>query len=264
MKTCTPALANHMQQPTTSLCRLLKVTRNDGTIYRYTDHDQPLTFTDGMEQASTPIAAIPAVTPLEYIGPQGLYWVEFISGAAVTQSTTAWTVSMTVVANGSYVTLPIDRCFVFRTMAGSKTVLDCTQILFGGLGSFTLPLGVQTSDVMAFPGNAPVDTLHDYYFFIEVLYYGWTWDFAYLASVASPYPSESAPIYGGDTNQGAPAFGGGGGVDLVTLWGTTIPAVGTMLPLGSSQLWMSGWDNPDGEVPVVGTYSPLDGVSRAE
>jgi hypothetical protein len=87
MKTCTPALANHMQQPTTSLCRLLKITRNDGTVYRYTDHDQPLAFTESVTTTPEGTASTWSANPSPPAGvtnasPWASYWS--LSGDAMT------------------------------------------------------------------------------------------------------------------------------------------------------------------------------------
>jgi hypothetical protein len=47
MKSVRAALALHLAQETTSLCRLLKITRADGTVFRFTDFDNDLTYDDG-------------------------------------------------------------------------------------------------------------------------------------------------------------------------------------------------------------------------
>ncbi len=46
MKTVTQALGTHLSQETTSLCRLLKITRADGTIFRFTDFDDDLLYNE--------------------------------------------------------------------------------------------------------------------------------------------------------------------------------------------------------------------------
>lgn len=46
MKTVTQALGTHMAQETTSLCRLLKITRADGSIFRFTDFDDDLLYNE--------------------------------------------------------------------------------------------------------------------------------------------------------------------------------------------------------------------------
>ncbi len=46
MKTVTQALGTHLAQETTSLCRLLKITRADGTILRLTDFDNDLLYNE--------------------------------------------------------------------------------------------------------------------------------------------------------------------------------------------------------------------------
>jgi hypothetical protein len=46
MKLVTPALAGHLAQETTTLCRLLKIMRLDGTVLRSTDLDVTLGYTD--------------------------------------------------------------------------------------------------------------------------------------------------------------------------------------------------------------------------
>ncbi|MFI5260869.1 MAG: DUF2163 domain-containing protein, partial [Candidatus Paceibacteria bacterium] len=47
MKTTTPQLAAHMAQENTTLARLLKIVRLDGTILRFTDFDTDMQFNDG-------------------------------------------------------------------------------------------------------------------------------------------------------------------------------------------------------------------------
>src|SRR6266446_2624693 len=53
MKTTTPELALHMAQENTTLARLLKIVRLDGTILRFTDFDADLFYKD----TSTPFVA---------------------------------------------------------------------------------------------------------------------------------------------------------------------------------------------------------------
>ncbi len=55
MKLVTPALAGHLAQETTSLCRLLKIMRPDGTVLRTTDHDNTIGYT---ETATAPIGIV--------------------------------------------------------------------------------------------------------------------------------------------------------------------------------------------------------------
>ncbi len=47
MKTTTPQLASHMAQENTTLARLLKIVRLDGTILRFTDFDTDMQYNDG-------------------------------------------------------------------------------------------------------------------------------------------------------------------------------------------------------------------------
>lgn len=44
MKTISSEMRTHLDGPVTSLCSIWKITRTDGTIYRFTDHDQDVTF----------------------------------------------------------------------------------------------------------------------------------------------------------------------------------------------------------------------------
>jgi uncharacterized phage protein (TIGR02218 family) len=44
LKTYPIALADHLAQPTTTLANLLEITRRDGVVFRFTDHDQPITY----------------------------------------------------------------------------------------------------------------------------------------------------------------------------------------------------------------------------
>lgn len=46
MKTVTPQLAAHLAQENTTLCRLLRIVRADGTILRFTDFDQDFFYND--------------------------------------------------------------------------------------------------------------------------------------------------------------------------------------------------------------------------
>ncbi|MBN9532544.1 MAG: DUF2163 domain-containing protein [Alphaproteobacteria bacterium] len=47
MKTLVPSLAAHLQSGATTLCWCWKITRNDGVVQGFTDHDRPLAF-DGV------------------------------------------------------------------------------------------------------------------------------------------------------------------------------------------------------------------------
>jgi hypothetical protein len=51
MKTLSPELKAHLQQATTTICTCWKVTRTDGVIYGFTDHDADITF-DGLTYSS--------------------------------------------------------------------------------------------------------------------------------------------------------------------------------------------------------------------
>jgi len=47
VKTLAPSLASHLQSGATTLCWCWKITRNDGVVQGFTDHDRPLAF-DGV------------------------------------------------------------------------------------------------------------------------------------------------------------------------------------------------------------------------
>ncbi len=53
MKSASTALAAHIAGDTTTLATCWKVTRRDGTILGFTDHDQDITFSSQLYQAST-------------------------------------------------------------------------------------------------------------------------------------------------------------------------------------------------------------------
>lgn len=46
MKSVSPAMAAHLSQDTTNLCRMLRIDRTDGLILRFTDFDQDIFFND--------------------------------------------------------------------------------------------------------------------------------------------------------------------------------------------------------------------------
>ncbi len=46
MKTISDALSQHLSQEVTTLARLLKITRADGTVIYLTDHDKDIQYDD--------------------------------------------------------------------------------------------------------------------------------------------------------------------------------------------------------------------------
>lgn len=66
MKTLSFALTNHLQQEVTTLATCWKLTRRDGTVMRFTDHDRDIVFEANMYLAAT------GFTPTAVSGSAGL------------------------------------------------------------------------------------------------------------------------------------------------------------------------------------------------
>ena len=50
-KTITAAMDTHIQQSVTTLATIWEITRRDGQVYRFTDHDQDLTYSGDLYAA---------------------------------------------------------------------------------------------------------------------------------------------------------------------------------------------------------------------
>ena len=62
MRTLSPELAAHLAGETTSLCHCWRVTRHDGTVLGFTDHDGDLTFENTVFHAASGLDAAEAVS----------------------------------------------------------------------------------------------------------------------------------------------------------------------------------------------------------
>lgn len=57
MRTLPPALALHLDEGTTTLCRCWRLTRRDGEVFGFTDHDRDLTFSGVTHRAGSGLEA---------------------------------------------------------------------------------------------------------------------------------------------------------------------------------------------------------------
>jgi len=150
-------------------------------------------------------------------------FLEIIPANAIGNTPSSWTISV-YLHSGTFTTT---QFFLLRTLKGSLTTVDITAITFGGAPDPTFTVaGFHTSDVV----NLQIDTLHDYYFVMEVPYPGGGGE---LTGWSLETAAGDGFIQGGSCNQGS--------TNLATAWASAIPAIGTALPLGPGDIWLAGW-----------------------
>ena len=66
MRTLSPAFASHLDEPATTLCHAWRLTRRDGAVMGFTDHDRDLTFDGTVFAAGTGLEAAEATAELGF------------------------------------------------------------------------------------------------------------------------------------------------------------------------------------------------------
>ncbi len=153
MKTVTPELATHMAQENTTLARLLKITRQDGAIYGFTDFDADMIFPIG----GAVFQDLPWGSNENIMTTVGTTYVQYISSNAITKAVSSSEVQISV---ATALSGPITEFVLIRTLANSLDVVDVTPITFDGNPTPTFGAGLYTSDVI----GVQIDAAHDYYF----------------------------------------------------------------------------------------------------
>lgn len=85
MRTIPLALAAHFAQPTTAIATLIHVTRTDGAVYGFTDHDEPLTY-DGVAYEAALGYSLSDVANSDDLSVGNLEAVGFLTTGTITEA----------------------------------------------------------------------------------------------------------------------------------------------------------------------------------
>jgi hypothetical protein len=133
----------------------LRITRQDGAIYGFTDFDADMIFP--IVPNGAVFQDLPWGSNENIMTTVGHTYVQYISSNAITKAVSSSKVQISV---ATALSGPITELVLIRTLANSLDVVDVTPITFDGNPTPTFGAGLYTSDVI----GVQIDAAHDYYF----------------------------------------------------------------------------------------------------
>lgn len=151
MKTASPAMRGHLQTDCTTLCRLYKITRADGNVYAFTDHDTNIDttnyqcyITDGGYVYEASIGFSPTASQNKN------------DLSVDNQEATAFIDSTTIKENELRFGLWDAAVVEIRLINWADLTMGEIKLRYGTLGSITMKNGVMTAEILGLTNKLQV------------------------------------------------------------------------------------------------------------